>query len=79
MRALLVVGYFRAEKAAREGMIGVAGNLHGAAIFHRDEHGARIGAIMRAGRTHNLQCALTVYVPPQSLAHRLFRAHVSFT
>ena len=49
--ALEITADLGAEKAARDGMIGVATKLGGAAILHRDQHGAGIGTIEGANRT----------------------------
>jgi hypothetical protein len=52
VRALFVVGDFGAERAAREGMRRIASDADGAATFDRDEHRARVGTIVRAGRAN---------------------------
>ena len=44
----LVVGHLGAERAAREGVIGVACNVDGAAILHGDEQTAAVGAVVGA-------------------------------
>ena len=46
----LVVGHLGAERAAREGVIGVACNVDGAAILHGDEQTAAVGAVVGADR-----------------------------
>lgn len=46
----LVVGHLGAERAAREGVIGVACNVDGAAILHGDEQTAAVGAVVGAYR-----------------------------
>ena len=48
IRALDVPVDLRAEEAARERMLRVARDAHGAPRLHRDEHGARVGAVVRA-------------------------------
>jgi len=49
VRALEVAIHLRAQKAAREGMIGIAGDADRAAIANRDEHRAGVRAIVGAG------------------------------
>src|SRR5262249_28107787 len=53
VRALEVPVYLRAEKSLREGMIGVALDPCGAAVLDRDQGRAAIGAVVRAGATHD--------------------------
>ena len=53
VRALDVAIHLCAEEAARERMIGIAGDADGATILDRDEHRARVGAIVRTGTAHD--------------------------
>ena len=50
----------RAEEPARERMLGIAGDAHGAAGLHRDEHRARVGAIVRACAADNARRGLRI-------------------
>ena len=45
--------HFRAEEALRERVVGIAGDAHRPAVFHGDEHRARIRAVVRARAAHD--------------------------
>lgn len=51
--ALEVAIHLRAQKASREGMVGIAGDAYRATVANGNEHRARIGAVVRAGAAHD--------------------------
>ena len=53
IRALEVAGDLRAEEAARERMVRIAGDADRAAVLDRDEHRAGVGAVVRTGAAHD--------------------------
>ena len=53
IRAFEVAIDLRAEKAARDGMIGIAGDANRATIANGDEHRAGVGAVVRARAAHD--------------------------
>ena len=53
IRALDVAIDLRAEEAARERMLGVAGDAHRAPVLDGDEHRAGVGAVVRTGAAHD--------------------------
>jgi predicted dithiol-disulfide oxidoreductase (DUF899 family) len=55
VRALVVVGDLRAERAAREGVCRVARDRDGAAVLDLHEHGAGVRAVVRAGGADDLR------------------------
>ena len=46
--ALEVLRHFAAQKAARDGMVGIAAQPGGAVVFHGDQEGAAVRAVQRA-------------------------------
>jgi hypothetical protein len=47
IHTIQILSHFRTQESARHRMIWIALDFGGAAIFHRDQHSASIGAIMR--------------------------------
>jgi hypothetical protein len=48
MNRALVVVHLRAEQATGQGVGGIAGNAHGAAVFHLNQQAAGIGTVIGA-------------------------------
>jgi hypothetical protein len=57
IRALDVSIHLRAQKAAGEWMIGIAGDADGTTGFDRDEHGASVRAIVGTCSAHRVSVA----------------------
>ena len=72
VNAVQILGDFAAQEPAGDRMLGIALNLGRPAVLDRDQHGAGVRTIVRAGGVNGLLHNMTrdSIIPRQTVAHR---------